>query len=159
PKSDFRQLFSILPGAYTEAFARADISGNFNLDSRIWGRYSDGNYPAFTLKTRIEDGAVKYPDLPMGISNINLDLSIDKPDGIMDLMKILLTKMQLQVGPQPLSGNLAIRTPVSDPDVEGSVKGTLDLSNLAKVYPLPSTVQNLTGNISSDIRFKARMSQ
>lgn len=159
PRSDFRQLFSILPGAYTEAFDRAEISGNFNLGSRIWGRYSDGNYPAFTLKTRIEDGAVKYPDLPMGISNINLDLSIDKPDGIMDLMKILLTKMQLQVGPQPLSGNLAIRTPVSDPDVEGSVKGTLDLSNLAKVYPLPSNVQNLTGKISSNIRFKARMSQ
>ena len=158
PESDFRQLFSIIPGAYTDEFEKADISGSFDLQSRIWGRYSETNYPAFTLKTRIENGAVKYPNLPLGISNINLDLAIDKPDGILDLMKIILSKMHLQIGPQPLTGYLLVNNPISDPDVEGGLKGTLDLSNLIKSYPMPG-VQNLRGNLTSDIEFNARMSQ
>ncbi|MBK8501937.1 MAG: AsmA family protein [Saprospiraceae bacterium] len=158
PKSDFRHLLSILPGAYTEGFQQAEIKGSFDLENRIWGRYSEEHYPAFTLKTTISDGSVKYSDLPVGISNINLDLVIDKPDGALDLMKILLSKLALQIGPQPINGRLAISTPMSDPNVEGALRGTLNLADLAKAYPMQD-MQTLEGKIDADIKFKARMSQ
>jgi hypothetical protein len=158
PESEFRQLASVLPGAYNQTFTDAQIKGSFNLATHIWGQYKEENYPAFQLETLITDGAIQYPDLPMAVSNIHLDLSVEKPQGIMDLLKINATKAQFQIGPQPLTGQISIRTPISDPEVEGSIQGTLDLANLAKAYPVAG-MDDLAGRLKSDIQFKASMSQ
>jgi len=158
PKSDFRQLMSIMPGAYTSDFAEAKIAGSFDLTSNIKGRYVEDSYPSIMLKTEIDNGSIQYPDLPLAIAGINLDLAIDKPQGGLDLLEVVLSKMQMQVGPQPLKGHLSIRTPMSDPDVEGGITGTLDLVNLSKAYPMEG-IEELQGTIFADVQFKARMSE
>ncbi len=158
PRSAFRQFVSILPGAYTASFAQAEIGGSFDLSAKVLGRYSEDLIPSFDLLTRIEDGSIQYPKLPMGIKDINLDLNIKKPDGILDLMQIIMSKMRMQIGPHPLSGHLAVKTPLSDPDVEGALKGTLDLEILSKAYPVPH-IQKMQGVVESDVIFDARMSQ
>ncbi|NND32328.1 MAG: hypothetical protein HKN76_07015, partial [Saprospiraceae bacterium] len=157
-KSDFRQLVSVLPGAYIDDFNQVQIEGTFEAESQISGIYSDDQLPAFNFSAVIEDGSIKYPDLPLGMNKINLDLSVEKPAGVMDLVSVALEQIQLEIGQQPLSGHLLIRTPVSDPDVTGRIVGRLDLANLTQAYPLQD-VETLSGIIDSDVRFRASQSQ
>ncbi|NND31075.1 MAG: AsmA family protein, partial [Saprospiraceae bacterium] len=46
-KSDFRQLVSVLPGAYVDDFNQVQIEGTFEAESQISGIYSDDQLPAF----------------------------------------------------------------------------------------------------------------
>lgn len=157
PGSDFRELFSLIPNAYIEGYENVDVKGQFRLAGSVKGRYNDLQYPAIKINAEVKDGAVKYPDLPMGIDQISADLNIDSPEGDLDGMFIDLARFTMKIDDNPFGGYLKLRTPMSDPDVDARVKGTLDLAELAQAFPMEST-KGMAGKIIADITAKTRMS-
>ncbi len=157
PGSDFRELFSLIPNAYIEGYENVDVKGQFRLAGSVKGRYNDLQYPAIKIDAEVKDGAVKYPDLPMGIDQISADLNIDSPEGDLDGMFIDLARFTMKIDDNPFGGYLKLRTPMSDPDVDARVKGTLDLAELAQAFPMEST-KGMAGKIIADITAKTRMS-
>ncbi|MCB9284087.1 MAG: hypothetical protein H6563_08455 [Lewinellaceae bacterium] len=157
PGGDFRELFSLIPNAYIEGYENVDVKGQFALSGNVKGRYNDTQYPAIKINATVKDGAVKYPDLPLGINQISADLNIDSPEGDLDGMFIDLSRFTMKVGDNPFGGYLKLRTPMSDPDIDTRVKGTLDLAELAQAFPMDAT-KGMAGKIVADITAKTRMS-
>ncbi len=159
-KNQFRDIFSLIPGAYLQGYASVSASGTFDLEADIEGVYDDslGLFPAYDLKLRIEDGKIKYPDLPLAISGVNADLRVFNPVSDPDSMQVNAPTLRMTIGSNPINGRFHLRTPVSDPYVDAEARGKLDLGELAKAFPMPE-LKGLRGQISADLTLQAAMSQ
>ncbi len=158
PGSSFKELFSIMPDAYTPAYADAQVNGSFVLKGSVKGRMTDEAYPAMNIHLKIKDGSVQYPDLPMGLRDIQAQLAVQSPQGDLDGMQLNIPIAHFKLGENPFSFKLLLKTPMSDPDVDMRVKGVLDLGDLAKAYPLQD-VSRLAGRLNADVQARVRMSQ
>ncbi|MEM9885040.1 MAG: AsmA-like C-terminal region-containing protein [Bacteroidota bacterium] len=159
PETEFKELLSLLPNAYTEDFRKVKADGTFQFNGFARGKYSAATeqYPAFELNLRVEDGEVKYPDLPTKINDINTVAQISNPSGGLDDTFIDVQQLSLLVGDDPVEGYLKLRTPISDPNIDTRIKANLDLANLAKAYPMEG-VKEIAGKIIADITAKAKQS-
>lgn len=157
PGSDFRELWSLIPNAYTAGYEQVKISGNFSLNGEVKGTYREEAYPSFKLAASVDNGNVKYPDLPLGISDISTQLAINSPGADLDQMVIDVSKLKLRVGSDPFEARIRLQTPLSDPDLDMSVKGIIDLAQWARAFPIPD-VQALAGRIDADVDINTRMS-
>jgi hypothetical protein len=159
PSNNFKDLFSIIPAAYTANYSDVKATGTFNFDGFVKGTYNSKapQYPAFAINTNIQNGAVQYPKLPMGITDINTKINVALPSSNYDALKVDVPNFKMKMGQNPFEAIFYLRTPVSDPNVDLKAKGVINLSELTKVLPLES-VQNLTGIINADVTIKTLMS-
>ena len=157
PSSDFKDLWSLIPNAYTADYDAVDIAGTFRLEGLVQGTYNEENYPAFRIQTKVEDGQVKYPDLPLPIRNIQADVDVNSPTADLDDMVIKVQPVSLAVGQDPFLARVQVQRPISDPDVNARVDGTIDLAQWAKAFPLEG-VTTLAGKIIADVSVDTRLS-
>lgn len=157
PGSDFRSLWSLIPNAYTADYQDVAIDGSFTLSGLVKGIYNETTYPAFRIKTSVKDGQVKYPDLPLGISNIQADLDVNSPKSDLDQMLVKAEQIALRVGDDPFRAQFQVRTPISDPDVDATVDGIIDLEQWAKAFPVEG-IEEMAGRITADVSVKTRLS-
>ncbi len=158
PQTDFKSFLSIIPGAYTKDYARVSATGEVSFGGKAKGIYNEKSYPAFDLKLKIKDGNVKYPDLPLGLSGIRLDATINNPSASLNAMTVQIPAFALKVGSNPIEGYFNLKTPLTDPDIDTKIKGVLKFDELAKAYPMPD-VKSMSGTLIADILMRARMSQ
>jgi hypothetical protein len=160
PENDFRNLFSIIPGAYLKGYEQVKVDGKFDLNGEVKGTYNSTReqMPAFSINLGVDNGRVKYPDLPLAISNINAKGNISSPGSDLDQMKINFSKFALKIGSNPIDSRFILKTPLSDPDVDAKVKGILNLGELAKAFPMEG-LDELRGKITADVVMRARQSQ
>lgn len=159
PQSEFKSLLSMIPNAYTAGYDNVKASGTFKLEGAVKGKYSASPeaYPAFNINLDVNNADVKYPDLPLGISNINTNVKVNSPSSDLDKMLIDISKFSLKIGNNPLEGYFKLRTPMSDPDVDTEIKGVLNLEELSKAFPMEG-VKSLSGIINADVAVKTSMS-
>ncbi len=159
PQSEFKSLLSMIPNAYTAGYDNVKADGTFKLEGMVKGKYSatPAAYPAFNINLDVTNGSVKYPDLPLGISNINTNVKVNSPGTDLDQMLVDVSKFSLKIGSNPLEGYFKLRTPMSDPDVDTKIKGVLNLEELSKAFPMEG-VTSLNGIINTDVAVKTRMS-
>ena len=152
PANDFRQLWSLVPAAYTEGFEQVQTSGTFTLNGSVNGAYNGETetYPAFTLNSQIDNGSVQYPGKPVGINGIDAALAVNSPSSDLDELEVSIPRFNFTLGSDPFAGSFRLATPLSDPDVDARLNGTLDLENWASAIPLDG-VEELAGRIVADI--------
>ena len=158
PANTFKSLLSIIPGAYTKDYSDVQANGTVQFAGFAKGTYNEKTYPAFKIDFKVGNADFKYPSLPLGVSNINIDASIALPSARLDEMTVKIPKFSLKVGSNPLEGYFNLKTPESDPTVDMKLNGTLNLSELSKAFPMES-VQELVGIIKANMTLKAAMSQ
>jgi hypothetical protein len=157
PKTDFKHILSLVPAVYAKDFASVKTSGSLALSGKVKGEYGDKAFPSFTLRTKVDNGTFRYPDLPLPAKDINLDLGISNPGGSADSTVVNLSRLHLVLGNNPMDAVLVLRTPISDPDVDARFAGTVDLADLRRTIKLDK-VQELAGTISADAAVRSRMS-
>ena len=160
PQNDFRNLFSIIPGAYLAGYEQVKVDGKFDLNGTVKGTYNalKEQLPGFKINIGVDNGRVKYPDLPLGISNINAKGSIASPGSDLDQMLIDFSKFNLKIGSNPIDASFVLKTPMSDPNVNAKVKGILNLGELSQAFPMEG-LDELRGKITADVVMRARQSQ
>ena len=112
--------------------------------------------PGFGLNVLVENGNFKYPDLPTGVNNVQLDLNVEDKDGIFDHTVVNMKKLHIEFGKEPFDASLLLKTPESDPDINTEIKGTIDLANILKIVPIKDT--KLSGVIKADMMAKGKLS-
>jgi hypothetical protein len=157
PKTDFRSILSLVPAVWSESFGSVKTSGAVAVSGRVKGEYGKKAFPAFNVAARVDNGAFQYPDLPLPARDIALDLALDNPGGSADNTVVDLRRFHIVLGRNPVDARMTIRTPVSDPDVDASVKGTLDLGDLRRTLKMEK-VQELAGTIAADAAVRTRLS-
>ncbi len=152
PANDFRQLWSIIPAAYTEGFERVQTGGTFTLNGDVRGTYNGDRevYPAFTVNSEIADGSVQYPGRPVAITGIDAALQVNSPGSNLNQLVVALPRFNFNLGGDPFAGRFRLSTPLSDPNVDARLQGTVDLAKWASAIPLEG-VSELAGRIVADI--------
>ncbi|RMF01544.1 MAG: AsmA family protein, partial [Bacteroidetes bacterium] len=113
PSSNFKDLWSIIPNAYTADYEQVDVAGTFRLEGLVKGTYNEEAYPAFRIQTKVENGQVKYPDLPLPIRRIEADIDLNSPSANLDDMVIKVQPLSFAIGQDPFLARVQIRRPIS----------------------------------------------
>ncbi len=159
PTNSLKELISLVPGAYTKDYKNVDATGGVNFKGYAKGTYNaaKNQMPQFAIDVNVNDGQVKYPELPLGINDINSNISIKSPSSDFDDMVIDIQALKLKIGDEPFEGRLLLKTPMSDPDIDTKMKGVIDLAQLAKAFPMEG-VDNISGIVDTDFEIKTKMS-
>jgi vacuolar-type H+-ATPase subunit H len=157
-KTSFKSLISMIPAIYMSDFKDLKTSGEFNLAGTAKGIYSDADstMPDITLNLIVNNGLISYPSLPEQIKNINLksDIFVDGTD--MDKTTVNVDDFHMELAGNPFDMAFALKTPISDPDFTGSMKGKIDLRALSNALPMDSI--NLSGMIDMSVNMAGCMS-
>lgn len=138
PNNKVSSILSLIPTAYKESVANVASEGNSFLSGSIKGKYnSEKNiYPKVNLKATIDNGSIKYPDLPLPIKDINLDLNVlSTATNLSDLL-VDIKSFSFLVNDDRMVGKMAISNALDNPQIKGLIDGKINLENLAKAYPL-----------------------
>lgn len=155
-----KALVSAIPNAYAADFSGLKASGAFSIEATAKGQLGpdDGDIPSFTVLASIRDGALKYPDLPLGMTDIHLDAKAVHPGGNLDKMRIEVPKYAITAGKSHANGRLSITRPMSQPEIDLVLDGRFDLAEIAKAYPVPD-VEALEGLVVAKVDLSAKGEQ
>ena len=134
-ETDFKTLLSLVPGAYTERFKNIETSGRVAFDGYYKGTQNALHLPGYGVNLVVTNGQFKYPDLPQAARNINLKMQVDNPSGFTNNVKVNIPQFHLDLGPNPVDGNLTIDG-LNPMRVDGRVKANVNLAEALKVYPV-----------------------
>ncbi|MHA8070742.1 hypothetical protein V7S77_02365 [Aquirufa ecclesiirivi] len=149
-KSPLKDFLSLVPLLYQNSFQELQSSGDFALSGYAKGKMNGRSMPGFGMDLRISKGSFSYAKIPVGVKQMELDLQIDNPDGVPDHTIINLKKFQLYMNNQPIQANLFLKTPLSNPYLKASLKGVLNLGEIAKIIPQKNT--QMSGTLQSDVQ-------
>ena len=156
PSNDFKDILSLVPGVYQSNFKDIKTSGKLTLNGAVKGTYSKKQMPAYKVSLGVQDGMFQYPDLPDKVSNIQILLNVDNPDGVTDHTVVDLQKGHIEFGGQPFDMRLLMKSPVTDQWIDASAKGKLDLTQVQKFVKLEAGTK-LSGMIAADVSVKGSM--
>jgi hypothetical protein len=150
PSTDFKNTLSLIPTIYQNSFSTIKTSGNAILNGFVKGNYSPKQIPAYQFNLKVENGFFQYPDLPIPVKDINIDMKINNPDGITNHTVVDISKAHLSLAGEPFDFKLFIKTPISDLYVDAVAKGTLDLGKVSQFIKMP-TITKLQGLLNANV--------
>ncbi len=156
-ENTFKNFLSLLPAIYSKDFAKVETRGNLAFNGFVKGIYSDKQMPAFSVHLAVDNAMFKYPGLPGAVTDIAIKADIANPDGVPDHTAIDVPWIRLKVIDNPIKAQLSLRTPVSDPQFDFKVNGSLNLADLPKVYPMAKGY-DMSGMMKADIAMAGRLS-
>ncbi len=149
PRSDFKQLLSLVPGVFTESFEDLKSEGTLSFSGNVTGEYNENSMPAFGLDLKVNDGLFQYPDLPDAIKNVQMNLSVENKTGVIEDTRIDLSQLHLEMGANPLDAKLVVEN-LKDFRMDANVKGKLILSELMNYLPMEG--YELSGTLNLDAK-------
>ncbi len=109
----------------------------------------------FTANGFVNIGNLNYSsdDFPQPISNSNIQIKFENPDGVADHTVIQIPAAHLEIGNNPVDFNVLIKNPATVLYFDGAAKGKFNLASVGQFITLePGT--KLSGMLSADIAFK-----
>jgi hypothetical protein len=160
PKNDFKSLLSIIPGAYTKEFNKVKASGKFDFAGTVKGTYNGvtGRLPAYDFKSNVSNANIQYPSLPMGITGLGMNARITNPGSNTDATVVSIKDLKMKMGDNPFETSFVLKTPISNPDIDGWMKGIINFSQMMKIFPMEG-MESLQGILNADVVMKANMKQ
>ncbi len=130
-----------------------DLKGNLDIDATAKGRYDSaaGIIPAINAKLLLANGYVKSADYPAPIEKLNVNASVQNPNGSMTDFLVDLSRFGFELEGEAINGNMKIR----DFDKliwDGTVKGGVDLKKILAIFPIEG--MEMEGRINADISTK-----
>ncbi|HEY0261446.1 MAG TPA: AsmA-like C-terminal region-containing protein, partial [Chitinophagales bacterium] len=156
-EATFKSILSLIPAVYKNDFANVKTAGTLKLDGNVKGIYTDNTYPAFNLDLQVASAMFQYPSLPTAVNNINIDAKISKEQGDLNKTFINVQKLHAEIGSDPIDARISVSTPISDPNVDLTLKGRLNLADVPKFYPIED-LNKISGLLVADLSFKGKQS-
>lgn len=155
-ETSFQTVLDLIPAEYLKSVSGLKTTGSFELYAKAAGQYKDmDNIPAIDALLKINDGYVKYPDLPKSLDNINVAVVVNNPGGSADLTTVSVDTLHFALGGNPFDVKAHVRTPMSNLVFDASMLGKLDLGSLKDALPLDS--MEINGIIDADLKVAGDM--
>ena len=155
-ETTFKSVLSMVPAVYMNDFPDVATGGSFNFSGNVKGVYTDEVMPSATVDFIINDAMFKYPDLPSAVDNINMDMHVFYDGVEPDSTTVDINKFHMDIAGNPIDAELNVRTPMSDPWVNGLIKANLNLASFKDVVPLENT--EYAGLIDANVDFLGNLS-
>ena len=156
-QTEFKNILSLIPAVYSKDFASVQTKGKLELKGSAKGVYNDKSLPAFAVNLGIEDAMFKYPSLPKSVNNIDERVEVNNPNGNPDATVIDVKKFHVEMAGNPVDMVMHIEKPVSDPFLDGNIKGKVIMASIKEFIPLEKG-DELNGTIEANIDLAGRTS-
>lgn len=156
PSSSFKNFLGLIPSAYKGDLDKIKTSGDFELKGFAKGLYSENTIPKFELVIASNNASFKYPDLPKTVENIVIDTKIKNETGIMNDTYVNIDNLSFKIDQDVFNAKATIKNVAENPLVNADLKGTINLANLTKAYPVQLD-KPLTGMVKADVTTKFDM--
>lgn len=157
PNSDFKSFLSVVPGCYTENFADVKASGSLKLVFLMKGIMDDIRMPSTHAEINVAKAGFQYPGMPANASNIELNFLMDNTDGNPDNTHVVIAPLKANLNGDPISVELDMKTPISDPYAKGKIDIDLHLDEWKKLIPLESGT-DISGEVKAHFAFDGHYS-
>ena len=152
----FKELLSLIPAIYAKDFQDLKTDGKASLTAFAKGTLTQEQMPQFEVALNVENAMFRYPSLPAGVDGINISATVKNPGGNIDATEVTINPFDFTLAGNPFSLKAIVKTPASDPDLQATAKGTLDLGKIKDVYPLED--MSLNGTIQADMNLAGKLS-
>jgi hypothetical protein len=150
PTSSFKNFLGLIPAQYSSNLKEVKTSGDFTVAGFAKGLYSDTSVPKFNIKIASNNASFQYPNLPKSVNNIIIDTKIINETGVINDTYVNLEKLSFQIDQDVFNAKANIKNISENALVNAALKGTINLANLTKVYPIKLD-KPLTGILKADV--------
>ncbi|MFL0063008.1 AsmA-like C-terminal region-containing protein [Tenacibaculum maritimum] len=153
PSSDFKNFLKLIPETYTKSISEVKTSGNFAINGTVNGIIDDTTIPKLAISIRSENASFKYPNLPKAVENIYIDTQIKNETGKVKNTFVNINQLSFKIDKDTFSGKASIHNLTTNPTVDATLNGTLNLANIHQAYPV--NLQNeLSGILKANLHTK-----
>lgn len=156
PTSSFKNFLGVIPEAYAGNLNTVQTTGDFKVSGFAKGLYSDTTIPKFNLAIASNNASFKYPDLPKSVENIVIDTKIINETGNLNDTYVNLDKLSFRIDQDVFNVQANVKNIVENPLVDAKLKGTINLGNVSKAYPVKLDTP-LSGILKADVETKFDM--
>lgn len=156
PTSDFKNFLGLIPEAYAGNISTVKTTGEFKVSGKVDGKLTDTTIPTFNIELASNNASFQYPNLPKGVKNIVIDTHIVNETGIMNDTYVNLDNLSFSIDQDVFNAKANIRNLTENPLIDAALKGTINLANLTKAYPVKLD-KPLTGILKADVTTKFDM--
>ena len=156
PTSSFKNFLGVIPSAYAASLDNVKTTGDFTVVGFAKGLYSDKTVPKFNIDIASKNASFKYPDLPKTVQNIIIDTKIINETGILNDTYVNLDQLSFQIDQDVFNAKAKITNITQNAKVDAALKGTINLANLTKAYPI-KLAKPLSGILKADVTTKFDM--
>jgi hypothetical protein len=150
PTSSFKNFLGLIPAQYSSNLKEVKTSGDFTVVGFAKGLFSDTSVPKFNIEIASNNASFQYPNLPKSVQKIIIDTKIINETGIMNDTYVNLDKLSFQIDQDVFNAKATIKNVAENALVNAALKGTINLSNLTKAYPIKLD-KPLTGILKTDV--------
>lgn len=150
PTSSFTNFLGLIPSAYASSLDGVKTTGEFTVAGFAKGQLTDTTVPKFNIEIASNNASFQYPNLPKSVQNIVIDTKIINETGILNDTYVNLDKLSFKIDQDVFSAKANIRNITVNPLVNAALKGTINLANLSKAYPIKMD-KPLAGILKADV--------
>lgn len=150
PTSSFKNMLALVPEHYSGNLNKVKTSGDFNLSGTVNGILSEKMIPKFDLYITSTNAMFKYDALPKAVKNIHINTRILNSTGYLNDTKININTFAFTIDNDVFETSGSIYNISKNPTFQLSAKGTIDLENISKVYPI-DLEKNISGILNANI--------
>ncbi|MCS6790496.1 MAG: AsmA family protein [Bacteroidia bacterium] len=135
PGASLKELLSLVPAVYRKGYESLSTEGTLRVEGFVQGALQDTLLPAFGANIQIDNGAIRYKDLPQAVEGLTLRLTVRNPASTLESLLVDLDTLALRMGQTSLalsyhSQGLSVMRLAARASAKGS------LSDFAKALPL-----------------------
>lgn len=156
PTSSFKNFLGVIPAAYEASLDDVKTTGDFVVKGFAKGLYSDTTVPKFKIEIASNNASFQYPNLPKSVQNIIIDTKIINETGILNDTYVNLDKLSFKIDQDVFNAKANIKNVTQNAIVDAALKGTINLANLSKAYPIKLD-KPLSGILKADVTTKFDM--
>ncbi|PTS98596.1 AsmA family protein, partial [Flavobacterium sp. HMWF030] len=150
PTSSFTNFLGLIPSAYSSGLNGVKTTGDFTVSGFAKGQLTETTVPKFNVKIASNNASFQYPNLPKSVQNIVIDTKIINETGILNDTYVNLDKLSFRIDQDVFNAKANIKNITVNPFVNAALKGTINLANLSKAYPIKMD-KPLTGILKADV--------
>jgi len=150
PTSSFTNFLGLIPSAYASGLDGVKTTGDFTIVGFAKGQLTDTTVPKFNIAIASNNASFQYPNLPKSVQNIVIDTKIINETGILNDTYVNLDKLSFKIDQDVFSAKANIKNITVNPIVDAALKGTINLANLSKAYPIKLD-KPLAGILKADV--------
>ena len=156
PTSSFKNFLGLIPSAYASSLEGVKTTGDFTVIGFAKGILTDTTIPKFNIAIASNNGSFQYPNLPKSVQSIVIDTKIVNETGLMNDTYVNLDKLSFKIDQDVFDAKANIKNISTNALVDAALKGTINLTNLSKAYPIKMD-KPLTGILKANVTTKFDM--
>ncbi|MEG9326997.1 AsmA-like C-terminal region-containing protein [Salinimicrobium catena] len=150
PSSSFKNFLAVIPEEYSKNIEEVETSGDFVVNGFIRGIVDETYIPKMEININSDNASFKYPDLPKKVEDITIAAEVINTTGLADDTYVNIDTLNFRIDQDAFRANGKLRNLTGNMLVDMAVKGSINLANLEKAYPL-ELEQDLNGMVTADM--------